>query len=96
MTTMGQQGCTLTMMATTAMAETATEAAMATAMMPPLPSTATMSMRTTAVIQGRQLDDGNLMMTMGNGDGDGNDAAAAANGNDVDEYDSGNLRTTIG
>jgi hypothetical protein len=37
----------------------------AMAMMPPLPLMATMSITTTAVIQGRQLDDGNLTTTMG-------------------------------
>ncbi len=38
------------MIATTAIAETTMAAAMATAMMPPLPPTASMSMRTTVVI----------------------------------------------
>ncbi len=62
---MEQQRCMPTMTAMAAMAETATAAATAMAMMPPLPPTATMLMTTMVVIWGRQLDDGNLMTTMG-------------------------------
>jgi hypothetical protein len=51
------------MMAMMAMVQTAM--ATAAAMMTPLPPTASMSMTTAAVIQGWQLDDGNLMTTMG-------------------------------
>jgi hypothetical protein len=78
-TTMGQQRCTLTMMAMNVMAEsamatamltatakvTATPTAMATVMMLPLPPTATMSMKTTVAIQGQQLDNSNWTTTMG-------------------------------
>jgi hypothetical protein len=50
---------------TTAMAETVVVTATATAMMPPLPPIATMSMMTMAVIQGRRLDSGDLTTRMG-------------------------------
>ncbi len=58
-TTIGQQRYASTMTGAAAMAETAmamaTATEMATPMMPP-PSTAKMSMKTTAAIQGQQLD----------------------------------------
>jgi hypothetical protein len=57
------------MTAMTAMAEMATEMAMATAaataMMPLPPPLATLSMKTAAALQGRRLDDGNWMTMMG-------------------------------
>jgi hypothetical protein len=49
----------------TAMAEMATATAMAVAIMLLLPPMATMSMRTTAAIQGHRLYDGNLTTMMG-------------------------------
>jgi hypothetical protein len=52
-----------TAMETAIVAATATETV--TAMMPPLPPTATMSMKTTAVIQGWQLDNSNWMIAIG-------------------------------
>ncbi len=64
-------------MTTMAMAETvmgmATVTATATAMMPLPPPLATLSMKTTAALQGRRLDDGDWTTTMGRQqcDGDG-------------------------
>ncbi len=56
-------------MTTMAMAETVTrmgmKTAMATAMLPPPPPLATLPMKTTAALQGWQLDDGNWTTTMG-------------------------------
>ncbi len=52
------------MTAMMAMVETATVTATVMAMMPLLPPTATMSMRTATAIQGWQLDDDNLTTTM--------------------------------
>ncbi len=60
-----------------AMAETvmgmATAMATATAMMPPPPPSATLSMKMTAALRGRKLDDGDWTTTMGRRqcDGDG-------------------------
>ncbi len=62
---MGQQWCTPTITATMAITEMVNVTAMATAMMPPLQLMAMMSTTMTAVIQGRQLDDGNLTTMMG-------------------------------
>jgi hypothetical protein len=52
------------MMATMAMGETVMVTATATAMMPPPLPMERMSMTTTAAIQGRRLDNGNLTTTM--------------------------------
>jgi hypothetical protein len=53
----------MTVMMTMAIAETvvgmATEMATATAMMPPPPPSATLSMKTTGALRGRQLDNAN-------------------------------------
>jgi hypothetical protein len=53
------------MTATAAMAEMAMATALAMAMMPPLQPTARMLMTTTVLIQGWQLDNGDLMTMMG-------------------------------
>ncbi len=53
------------MTATAAIAEMTMGAATAMAMMPPLPPTATMLMRNTVIIRGRQMDDGDLRKVIG-------------------------------
>jgi hypothetical protein len=66
----------MTVMTAMAMVETVTgmvmAMAMATAMMPPPLPLVTLSMKTTAALQGWRLDDGNWTTTMGRQQCDGN------------------------